>query len=159
MIKDIKSVSITTDCWTSCNNDGFIAVTAHFIDDNFQIKSILLEVSSCSVNHTSINLANELTRITSDWGVENKILLALSDNAANIKKAISEELHWKHLGCLAHTINLIVKDALVTVDPLISKVSDIVSHFKRSTVAKNKLDFYQKQNGKIPKKNDTISFN
>ncbi|CAH1104409.1 unnamed protein product [Psylliodes chrysocephalus] len=152
VLKSAKSVSITTDGWTSINNDSFIAVTAHFIDDNFQIKSVLLEVGVCKFNHTSRHLADDLNRVVSEWGLENKIFLALSDNAANIKKAIIDELKWKHLPCIAHTINLIVKDALTVVENLVSKISDIVSHFKRSTVAKNKLDFYQKQNGKEPKK-------
>lgn len=152
VLKHAKSVTLTTDCWTSINNDGFIAVTVHFIDDKFEVKSVLLEVGPCDVNHTSENLADELRRITTEWGVENKILLGMSDNAANIKKAISENLRWRHLGCVAHTINLIVKDALVPVEPLVAKVSAIVSHFKRSTVAKTKLDFYQTQNDKQPKK-------
>ncbi|KAJ8939298.1 hypothetical protein NQ314_011155, partial [Rhamnusium bicolor] len=123
IIKDANSVTITINCWTSCNNKGFIAVTAHFIDKNFQTKSILLEVSSFSGNHTSANLANELKRIISDWALDDNILLALSNNASNIKKATSDELRWKHLGCfsLANTINLIVQDALRLVDNLLSK--------------------------------------
>lgn len=152
LLQNVKSVTITTDCWTSCNNDGFIAVTSHFIDDNFIPKSALLEVGLCNERHTSKNLANELIRITTEWDVQNKILLAISDNAANIKKTILEELQWNHLGCIAHTINLIVQDALKPAENIVKKTSDIVSHFKRSVVAKNKLDFYQQQNGKQPKK-------
>ncbi|XP_030760542.1 zinc finger BED domain-containing protein 1-like [Sitophilus oryzae] len=154
IMKRVKSVTITTDCWTSVNNDGFIAVTAHFIDDNFLAKSILLEVAECNTRHTSINLANELRKTTSEWGIEHKILLCLSDNAANIKKAVCDELHWTHLGCVAHTINLIVQGSLTLdlVKPILTKISDMVSHFKRSSLAKSKLDFYQKQNGKTPKK-------
>jgi DNA-binding transcriptional regulator PaaX len=63
--------------------------------------------------------------------LENKILLAVSDNAANIKKAIKEDLKWRHFGCLAHTINLIVQDALKSIEPLIvEKAKALVSHFK-----------------------------
>jgi hypothetical protein len=152
MIKDAVSVTVTTDCWTSCNNESFIALTAHYIDSNFDIKNLLLEVSAYSHNHTSANLATEIRRIITDWGLDDSnILLAVSDNAANIKKAIKDELKWRFFGCLAHTINLIVQDALKCIEPLVTKVKDIVSYFRRSTVAKNKLSFYQKQNNQEPK--------
>lgn len=130
-------------------------MTAHFIiDDDFETKSILLEVDSFSDRHTSANLACELEGIVSHWELKGKILLAVSDNAANIKKAITEHLHWEHLGCYAHTLNLIAKGALELelVKHLINKVSEIVTYFKRSTIPKNKLDSYQKQNNKQPKK-------
>jgi hypothetical protein len=152
VIKDAVSVTITTDCWTSRNVEGFIAVTSHFITPTFETKSVVLETSSYNENHTSANLAAELNRIIREWNLENKILLAVSDNAANIKKAIKEDLKWRHFGCLAHTINLIVQDALKSIEPLIEKAKALVSHFKKSSNAKTKLDFYQKQNNKEAKK-------
>lgn len=155
MIKDAVSITLTTDFWTSCKNEGFLALTAHYIDSQFQVKNMLLEVASYEESHTSTNVAKEIKRIINEWGIEEqKILLTVSDNAANIKKAIIDELRWRFFGCLAHTINLIVQDALKTEDAniLVTKVKDIVSYFRRSTVAKTKLDFYQRQNGCEPKK-------
>lgn len=71
--------------------------------------------------------------------------MGITDNAANVKKAIIEELKWKHLGCYAPTINLITQD-------LVNKTKEIISHFKRSATAKAKLDQHQKQSGRQPKK-------
>jgi hypothetical protein len=146
------SVTITTDCWTSRNVDGFIAVTSHFITTTFETKSVILETNSYNANYTSANLAAELNRIITEWNLENKIRLAVSDNAAIIKKAIKEDLKWRYFGCLAHTINLIVQDALKSIEALIEKAKALVSHFKKSSNAKTKLDFYQKQNNKEAKK-------
>nr|CAI5839881.1 unnamed protein product [Callosobruchus analis] len=106
--QDIRKICITTDCWTSRNNESYMAVIGHFIDNNFIQHSDLLDCSVFPERHTSVNLAAELRRVATEWGVENKILIAVFDNAANIKNAISEQLHWKHFGCFAHTINLIV---------------------------------------------------
>jgi hypothetical protein len=92
VIKDAMSVTITTDCWTSRNVEGFIAVTSHFITTTFETKSVILETNSYNANYTSANLAAELNRIITEWNLENKIRLAVSDNAANIKKAIKEDL-------------------------------------------------------------------
>ncbi|CAH2101109.1 unnamed protein product [Euphydryas editha] len=79
-----------------------------------------------------------------------KIQPPVSDNAAYIKKAISQELGWKHFGCAAHTINLIVQEATeksVLIKSVIDRVKVIVAYFKRSTKATQKLDEFQKQNG------------
>lgn len=38
-------VALTTDTWTSINNVSFIMFTAHFIDTNYNLKSILLGIS------------------------------------------------------------------------------------------------------------------
>lgn len=150
--KSAASVTITTDLWSSRNNDSFMGVTAHFIDEKFELKSVLLEVCLFEGSHTSINLATELNRIVSDWKLQDKILLTISDNASNIKKAIIYDLAWKHYGCLAHTINLVAQDGLKSIDNLLNKVKTIESFFKRSNLAKEKLDTYQKQNNKEPKK-------
>ncbi|CAG9840723.1 unnamed protein product [Diabrotica balteata] len=147
-----ESVTIITDMWSSRNSDRFKGVTAHFINDKFELKSILLEVSLFEGSHTSVNLANELQRVITKSDLHNKIFIGITDNAANVKKAILEELQLKHLGCLVHTINLIAQDGLESIKTLIEKVKLVVSLFKRSNLAKEKLDWCQKQNGKDPKK-------
>lgn len=151
IIKEATAVTITTDCWTSCKNESYIAVTAHYITPDFKPKSLLLETTTLDERHTSTVLANELRRVITEWNLQNKILLVVSDNAANIKKAIKDELKWRHLPCMAHTVNIIVQKALEEVSPLVEKTKSIVSYFKRSTTAKVKLDLYQKQNNKEPK--------
>nr|CAI5846653.1 unnamed protein product [Callosobruchus analis] len=151
VIELAESITLTTDTWTSRNTDSFMGVTAHFITD-FEVKSILLDVFLLKDAHISINLANELRRVVREWEIENKILIAISANAANIKKAIIEDLKWKHFGCLAHTLNLVAQDGLKVVELLIDTVKSIVTFFKRSNLAKEKLDVYQIQHGKHPKK-------
>ncbi|CAH1105851.1 unnamed protein product [Psylliodes chrysocephalus] len=123
----------------------------HFVNEDFPEKSVLLECCSFPEAHTSTNLAAELNRIVTMWGLESKILLAVSDNAANIKKAIKEDLGWKHFGCYAHTINLILQDGIKVVSPIVTKVRTLLAHFKRSTNASNKLMEVQRQAGKEPK--------
>lgn len=148
-------VSITTDCWTSSNNESFMSITAHFIDTDFTIQSTLLSCSIFYQNHTSENLAKELLAVIAEWGLNGRVVLAISDNAANIKSAIRNSTPWKFLGCYAHTLNLVVTDALKTpnVNCTIDKVKTIVTHFKRSTKANQKLITNQKNSGIInPKK-------
>lgn len=147
-----ESVTLTTDCWTSINTESFMAVTVHFINSNFQAKSVLLGCSCLKESHASANLAAELHKIFTEWNLDDKIMLAISDNAANIQKAIKDILKWKNFSCYAHTMNLIVQDGLKHVQPILAKVRNLVAHFKRSTTATNKLLEVQKQSGKDAKK-------
>lgn len=51
------AVCVTTDGWTSSNNESFIAVTAHFIDSTTKIKSYMLDCVEYRQSHTATNLA------------------------------------------------------------------------------------------------------
>jgi DNA-binding PucR family transcriptional regulator len=131
----VKSACITTDCWISRNVDSYLAVTAHYITEDFSLNSVLIGFSLITGSHTSENLA-ENEEHDRKFKLSNKILIAVTDNASNIKKAInSHHLQWKHFGCYAHTLNLIVQDSLEDVQELVNKLKTIVAHFKRSTTA------------------------
>lgn len=136
-ISEGSKFCITTDCWTSRSTVSFIAITAHFVNSKFDMCSILLECCPMTESHTAKNLSAVLMRVTEEWGITSKILLAVSDNASNIKNAIQNELKWRHLGCFAHTLNLIVKNALSNEQVCITlqKVKQIVAHFRKSVAA------------------------
>lgn len=40
---EVENVCLTTDCWTSRCIESYIAVTAHFVNKDFILKSVLLE--------------------------------------------------------------------------------------------------------------------
>lgn len=50
---DLQMACMTTDCWTSRNSERYIAITIHFIDTNFVLKSILLSCHSLNESHTT----------------------------------------------------------------------------------------------------------
>jgi len=113
----------------------------------------LLECVPFEESHTSINLSVKIKSVITDWGLDEKVGLVVSDNANNIKGAISI-LNLKHFGCFAHSLNLIVQHALKlsTIFDTISIVKSIVGHFKRSSNASHELDKYQQNSGTVPKK-------
>jgi len=137
-------VSLTTDSWTSVKNESYTAVTAHYIDKDCILKTYLLSCFKYSESHTSENLKNELIRVVSEWGLQNKIAACTSDNASNITGAISL-CNWRHIGCFAHSLNLAVQHALKEVQEIRDKVKGIVGHFKRSSQAAAKLKLRQEQ--------------
>lgn len=144
--QDASSICITTDIWTSSQTESFIGVIAHYLNSNFNPKQVLLECEGLNESHTSANLARALKTVTDEWNVTNKVNFAISDNARSIVKAIKTKLQWKHYGCYAHSLNLIVTSALRPFDALIENVKKNVAHFKRSTGATDMLLSYQIKN-------------
>ena len=100
--------------------------------------SCLSECFGFSERHTADNPATKLLGVTAEWEVDKKVVCYLSDNAANITKAI-QITGWTHLPGLAHTIHIVVRDALKGPQPIIDKVKAAVEYFHRSTVGAKKL--------------------
>ncbi|XP_073412759.1 zinc finger BED domain-containing protein 4-like [Dendrobates tinctorius] len=144
-ITRVTAVCLTVDCWTSSTTTAFISVTCHFIE-NYKKVSCLLDCFEFSERHTSENLAVELLRVVKEWHIEGKVICCVSDDAANITNAI-KLLNWTHHSCLAHTINLIVRDALKVIKPTLDKVKSIVEFFHKNTIATEKLKSTQRQMG------------
>lgn len=131
-----ESVCLTSDIWTSSVNDAYLGLTAHYIDNNFNMKS--------AGAHTAENIKETVMRILEQFKLTEKVLIIVSDNASNMKSAV-ERMGFRHFGCYAHTINLIVKycttehTADEMVKNLIIKVKSIVSYYKKSAKATEKL--------------------
>lgn len=142
-VKKASAVCLTTDCWTSRTTTSYMSVTCHFVE-NYKMVSCLLDCFEFSDRHTSENLAEELLRVAREWEVENKVVCCVTDNAANITRAI-QILKWTHHPCLAHTINMSVRNALKVMKPTVDKVKAIVEFFHRSTAATERLKSTQRQ--------------
>lgn len=143
----VESACITTDCWTSKNNESYLAVTVHFISSDFELCSALLDCVCISGSHTRSNLAEEIKIILHKFNLMEKVFIAVTDNASNMKGAITEFLNLDQFSCYAHTLNLIVQDSLKQIKDIHEKVKKIVTHFKRSSLANEKLINYQKSTG------------
>lgn len=153
---EVESICLASDMWTSSTKDPYMAVTGHYIDrKECKLKSVLLECVLLEGSHTGVNLAAELLRVTEEWKITEKINLTVTDNGANIKKAVEKDLAWKHFGCYAHTLNLAVQEAINKsreLTTLIDKVIIAVGYFKRSAQAWEKLKKIQVQAGKTVKR-------
>lgn len=146
-IKTAPAVCLTTDCWTSNTTTSYISVTCHYIDDDYKLQSNLLDCFVMTEQHTADNLAQELSSVAHEWGIDEKIAACVTDNASNIVKAVNEVLRWNHVRCFAHLLNLIVRNAIQSpaLQDIIQKVKNITEYVRRSTVASAKLREVQQQ--------------
>ena len=78
-----SKISLTIDCWTSSSMKAFFGVTAHWIS-NWTMHECTIDFADISdISHTGANLANVLTKIMEDLGVQNKVLVVVINNASN----------------------------------------------------------------------------
>ena len=143
LLEGIQYISFTTDIWScNVNSDSLLSVTAHWIDDNFQPLSAVLQAQSLEERHTREYIAMKLTKIMNEWEIDNsQVHCVVRDNGTNMVKALSEA-GFPDFGCFAHSLQLVVHDGLLSqrvVIDLLAVCRSIVGHFKHSSVACHKL--------------------
>lgn len=185
-LSKVPFVSITTDVWTeTMQMRSFLGITTHLIQDgklktpnilyylyNFTyyfIKLILFiiieNIGTVELfeGHTAIYIGRTLIETLQSWGLKvEKVVAVVTGSGANMKKAIVDEEFGakKHLPCVAHTIILVVEQAIDKtqeisktdvksggVPVLLFKVREIVKYCKKSTKACDLLKHSQRVEG------------
>lgn len=154
-LEGVNWLSITTDLWTSINTSCYLAVTIHFWDEESSIpQSFILDCLRIGGRHTAQRLGEELRQILIEHGVMSKVVVGVTDNGANIVRAL-REINISQVPCYAHTLNLVAQGSIKDV-PTLVKVKDVVSRIveqtRRSTVVLDKFESIQKNQGHKIKK-------
>ena len=124
--------SATTDLWTSEHqNIGYICVTLHWIDANFELIHLLIGFEEMIQPHSGANLVVAINKIFKEWSIEPyRILRIVMDNASNNSRCIEEMKRMvltenkSYMGtgsylqghCAAHVVNLIANVAIQSLE-------------------------------------------
>ncbi|XP_077301147.1 E3 SUMO-protein ligase ZBED1-like [Arctopsyche grandis] len=138
-VQAAPALSLSTGGWTSRNNDSYIAIVAHFINEETKLHSVLLGCINYKERHTSQNLCD-----LAEWNISHKVAAIVSDNAANILSAVRLG-DWRSISCFAHSLNLVVQEATKKICDVLGRVKNTVEFFNRSTQGKHKLAATQQQ--------------
>ena len=85
-------ISLTTDAWRSFSKKSYITVTAHILDEDLELHSIVLDTDEIKERHTSENLLKHVKKVVSDWGLENKgESFTINFNASNTNDIYAED--------------------------------------------------------------------
>lgn len=129
LLKTAQSISLTTDLWTSRSKHGYLGLTATWINQEFEIIDVLLEISYFPAPHTAEAIAKAIKDIIQKWEIEGRVFAITTDNGANVVAAIRELNHIERLSCAAHTLQLAIGRGLKLVEALTARVKQLINFF------------------------------
>jgi hypothetical protein len=89
LLQELDSkVSITFDGWTALVVVCFMAVTVHWINNDWELEKALLAFDKLKGSHSGENLAEELYQLFDQFGLKDKVLHAVGDNLQTNDKAL-----------------------------------------------------------------------
>ena len=106
-LREAPFVALTSDSWTSRATQRYNTITAHFIDNDWNLSNFGLETTVMTESHTAENISNFLTGAILRWDLKrnDQIPSLTTDNAANVVNA-AKLTELTHVRCFAHTIKL-----------------------------------------------------
>ena len=122
-LRDVESISLTTDLWTSNQNVQYMSLVAHYIDVNWELQCRVLNFVELDPPDTGAVIA--IFECLVEWKIEDKVITITLDNASNNDVAITNltskllarrNAHFDplyfHVRCASHIVNLVVNDGL-----------------------------------------------
>ncbi|XP_019851990.1 PREDICTED: zinc finger BED domain-containing protein 1-like [Amphimedon queenslandica] len=147
--------AFTSDIWTSCANDAYISLTAHFIDSDWQLVSCVLGSSPFPGHHTGSHIYEKLKDITHAFGFQqhSQLVALVHDAASNMVlsgEILEERLECASVCCAAHRLQLCIEDGLSVsaISRAVGAAKKLVTHFRHSALASDALKKKQLDMGK-----------
>ena len=123
-VKSAEYFSITTDMWSLGTMEPYLAVTVHYVDEDWELQFNCLQTVFSPEDHTADNLVLVLQGVLESWGLpENQLTCATTDNESNIVAAM-RSLKWGWLPCFGHNLHLAIIN-LMKNDSRITRAIDI----------------------------------
>ena len=109
-----SKIHISFDLWTSPNAHAIVAVVAHFLSPELRLRHVLLAVREIEGSHSGENIADSLLKVISEYEVNTRLGVFVSDNASSNDVAVRTILSRLEIDdnsshrarCLGHIINL-----------------------------------------------------
>lgn len=138
-----QCISITTDSATLLNGRPYIAITGHYITEQWVMRDVVLSVMLSEESHTGEHVSDLLDRVMEEWTLKDRAFAVVTDNGANFVKAARVNSHFKEQHrCAVHTYQLALKDAAAEISffaVLIDKARSLVTVVRRSQPLKQRL--------------------
>ncbi|GKC79892.1 zinc finger BED domain-containing protein RICESLEEPER 2-like protein, partial [Tanacetum coccineum] len=141
--KNIGRVCLTTDSWTSIRKKSYMALTVHFVDNEWNLVKKVLNF--CVLDgHRGVDIGKGIESCLNEWEFDNILSISVdnassNDGAIEFMKMILEKNFncllrgkWIHIRCVAHVINLIMQDGMKKVNKSIEGIRCAVKWIKKS---------------------------
>nr|KAJ0185253.1 hypothetical protein LSAT_V11C900470400 [Lactuca sativa] len=141
LLKCPSRICLTSDAWTSIVTDGYLSLTAHYVDSKWVLQKRILNFSEFPPPHTGVAIAEKLSRLIKSWGIERKLFSITLDNASSNDVCV---------GLLKNQFrlmnSLVYDDGLKQIDVAVEKVRECVKYVKGSSARKTRFSQCCSQN-------------
>jgi hypothetical protein len=96
--------SVTTDHWTSCANESYMAVTVHYIDDGWNLRSLTLSCSPHTGETTGVLTKKPLMEMIHSFDLKDEHLVAVVSDTAATMTAAGRLYPSPLICCAAHSL-------------------------------------------------------
>lgn len=85
----LNRISLTTDGWSSISQDPYMSLTAHYINQDWELVTRCLKTEYHPESHTAENVADFIKDSLGEYGLRyGNVVTVTTDNAANMIAAV-----------------------------------------------------------------------
>ena len=138
-----QRVCLTTDTRTSIQNLNYMCLTAHWIDNDWNLHKRILNFFVVP-NHKGVTIGKHIEKCLQEWGIDRIFTITLDNASSNdtvIQYLKRKTKDWKttildneflHMRCCAHIVNLIVCEGLKDQNKSVVKIRNAVRYVRSS---------------------------
>jgi hypothetical protein len=119
----LSRINISFDAWTSRRFTSLLGLTVHFLDGEGKFRTFLLGLPQIERRHSGENLADRVSEIIHEYGLEDRVGYFVTDNAENNDTCLEDlgaefgfDKQHRRLRCCGHIINLVARSILFGTD-------------------------------------------
>ncbi|KAK6238447.1 hypothetical protein QUC31_003916 [Theobroma cacao] len=137
-------ISVTADVWTASDDSAYLSLTAHYIDEDWQLKKRTLNFVTIDPSHTEDMHSEVIMTCLMDWDIDRKLFSMIFDSytSENIVDRIRDRLSQNRflycngqlfdVRCAVDLLNRMVQDALDAVCEVTQKIRESIRYVKSS---------------------------
>ncbi|XP_017255152.1 zinc finger BED domain-containing protein RICESLEEPER 2-like [Daucus carota subsp. sativus] len=148
-------ISLSADMWTGKGDAKYLCLTAHCIDDEWQLKKKILNFLLVDPSHTEDMLSDVIMMSLMEWDIDRKLFSMTFDSCPtydNIICKIRDQLRLSQnnflicdgqlfeVRCAANLIKNMAQDALEAVSEVTDKIRESIRHVKSSQGTQEKFN-------------------
>ncbi|PSS17646.1 Zinc finger BED domain-containing protein [Actinidia chinensis var. chinensis] len=146
-------ISLSADTWAAKEDTNYLSLTAHFIDDDWQLKRKVLNFLMVDPSHTEDMISEMIMTSLMDWDIDRKLFSMTFDSSSthdNVVNRIRDRLSQNRfllcngqlfdVRCAANIIKLMVQDALEALSEITHKIRESIRYVRSSQATQEKFN-------------------
>jgi hypothetical protein len=141
-----EKVCITVEQWQAKSSQLYVTLTAHYINDKWELKSKVLQTDLISEDSSAENIASIVKQAFVEWTVPEEYgISAVTDNTGHVTEVMTILNCQPIVSCLAYTINEAAHAGMQLALDILEKTRNLVRFFNRSALSSSILQEIQMQ--------------